>query len=175
MAQQTTKLAPGTYEHRARLQALRSVALLEFLKGLLALAAAFSILFWVDPSDLADRFLDFLHISPDRHFAQLLLRMADSLSNAKEWVVLVAACSYSGLRFAESVGLWRARPWAEWIALVSGAIYLPFEIRLLAHRVSWFHVGVLVINVAIVGFMFYLRIYVPRHEGHNPPPPGAVR
>lgn len=166
----STKLVPGSKEHRTRLQALRSVAVLEFLKGLLALAAAFSILFWVDPSDLADRFLDFLHISPDRHVAQLLLRMADSLSNAKEWVVLVGACSYSGLRFAESVGLWRARPWAEWIALVSGAIYLPFEVRLLAHRVTLFHVAVLIVNLAIVAFMFYLRIYVPRHENHNSRP-----
>jgi len=26
------------------------------------------------------------------------------------------------------------------------------------------HIAVLVVNVAIVAFMFYLRIYVPRHE-----------
>ena len=164
-----TKLAPGSHEHRARLQALRTVALLEFAKGLLVLAAAFSLLFLVDPSDLAAGFLDFLHISPDRHFAQLLLRLADSLSNAKEWVIIVTACSYSGLRFAEAYGLWKARAWAEWIALVSGALYLPFEIRLLAHRVTLFHAGVLILNVAIVAFMFYLRIYVPRQERRSLP------
>jgi len=46
--------------------------------------------------------------------------------------------------------------------LISGAIYLPYEIRLLAHRVTIFHVSVLLINLAIVAFMFYLRIYLPR-------------
>jgi uncharacterized membrane protein (DUF2068 family) len=158
------KLAPGSHEHRARLQALRSVALLEFIKGVVVLAAAFSILFLVDPSDLADWTLGALHISPDHHFAQVFLQMADTLSDAKKWVIIVGACSYSGLRFAEAVGLWRARAWAEWIALVSGALYLPFEIRLLAHRVTLFHVAIFVVNLAIVAFMFYLRIYVPRRE-----------
>ena len=152
---------PGTREHRARLQALRTVALVEFAKGLIVLAAAIS-LYWVDPSDVAGGFLDFLHISPDRHFAQVLLHWADTLSNARIWVVLSVTGVYSGLRFAEAYGLWRARAWAEWIALVSGAMYLPFEIRLLAHRVTLFHAGILLVNLAIVAFMFYLRIYLPR-------------
>jgi uncharacterized membrane protein (DUF2068 family) len=152
---------PGTREHRARLQALRTVALLELGKGLLVLAAAIS-LYWVDPSDVAGAFLDFLHISPDHHFAQVLLHWADSLSNAKIWVVLTVAGVYSGLRFAEGYGLWRARAWAEWIALVSGAMYLPFEIYKLAHKVTLFHAGILLVNLAIVAFMFYLRIYLPR-------------
>jgi len=74
----------------------------------------------------------------------------------------VVAFVYSELRFAEAYGLWRARAWGEWVALISGAIYLPYEIRLLAHRVTVFHVSVLLINLAVVAFMFYLRIYLPR-------------
>ncbi|MBV9182378.1 MAG: DUF2127 domain-containing protein [Acidobacteria bacterium] len=171
MGSDVSKRLPPGREHRTRLQALRTVALLEFAKGLLVLVAAFSLMFLVDPSDLAAGFLDFLHISPDRHFAQLLLNLADSLSNAKEWVILVTACSYSGLRFAEAYGLWKARAWAEWIALISGALYLPFEIRLLAHRLTLFHAAVLIVNLAIVAFMFYLRIYVPRHERLSFPSP----
>jgi uncharacterized membrane protein (DUF2068 family) len=152
---------PGSREHRARLQALRGVALLEFAKGLLVLTAAIS-LHWVDPSDVAGNFLSFLHISPDHHFAQVLLDWADKLSDAKLSVVILVASIYSGLRFAEAVGLWRARAWAEWIALISGAMYLPFEIYKLAHRASLLHIAILLINLAIVGFMFYLRIYLPR-------------
>ena len=151
----------GSKEHRARLQALRTVALLEFGKGLLVLMAAFS-LYWVDPSDVAGAFLSYLHISPDHHFARMLMRLADRLGDIKIWHVIVVACIYSGLRFAEAYGLWRARAWGEWVALISGAIYLPYEIRLLAHRVTVFHVSVLLINLAVVAFMFYLRIYLPR-------------
>jgi uncharacterized membrane protein (DUF2068 family) len=148
-------------EHRARLQALRGVALLEFGKGLLVLAAAIS-LYWVDPSDVASSFLDFLHISPDRHIAQLLLRSADTLSNQSVWFVVLIACIYSGLRFVEAYGLWNARAWAEWVALVSGMVYIPFEVYKLAHRLSLFHSSILIVNLAVVAFMFYLRIYVPR-------------
>jgi uncharacterized membrane protein (DUF2068 family) len=58
--------------------------------------------------------------------------------------------------------LWRARPWAEWIALISGAMYLPFEVLKLAHKVTPLHVSILLINLAVVAYMFYLRIYLPR-------------
>src|SRR5437763_14839104 len=124
---------PGSKEHLARVHALRTIALLELFKGVVELGAAIS-LYWVDASDVAGAFLNFLHISPDRHFAHMLLRLADRLSDIKIWQVIVVACIYSGLRFAEAYGLWRAKAWGEWIALISGAIYLPYEIRLLAHR-----------------------------------------
>jgi uncharacterized membrane protein (DUF2068 family) len=156
-----TETIPGTAEHRARRQALRTVALLEIGKGLLVLAAALS-LYWVDPSDVAGNFLSYLHISPDHHFAQVLLRWADTLSNYKVWAVVLVACIYSGLRFAEGYGLWRAKAWAEWIALISGALYLPFEIYKLVHRVTPLHTVIFLLNLAIVAFMFYLRIYLPR-------------
>ena len=154
---------PSAY--RRRLQALRTVAAMEFAKGVAVLAAAIS-LYWVDPTDVVGAFLDFLHISPDHHMAQMLLRSADVLSNASMWSVILVACVYSALRFTEALGLWRARPWAEWVALVSGAMYIPFEVLKLAHRVSWFHVSILLINLAVVAYMFYLRIYLPRLEKH---------
>lgn len=156
-----TSTTPSEHRHRHRLQALRTVALMEFAKGVAVLAAAIS-LYWVDPTDVVGAFLDFLHVSPDHHLAQLLLRSADVLSNASLWLVILIACIYSGLRFAEAFGLWRARAWAEWIALVSGAMYIPFEAYRLAHRISLFHAGILIVNLAVVAFMFYLRIYVPR-------------
>lgn len=163
MIPEENKLMAAGKQHRARLQALRSVAVIEFAKGVAVLAAAIS-LYWLDPSDVAGAFLSFLHVSPEHHLARVLMGMADRLSDIAVWQVVLGACAYSGLRFAEAVGLWKARAWAEWIALVSGMIYLPFEIRLLAHRVTLLHVGVLIVNVAIVLFMFYLRIYIPRHE-----------
>jgi uncharacterized membrane protein (DUF2068 family) len=168
MTSDQPQFAPLNRQHRARRDALRSVALLEFAKGAIVVGAAIS-LHWLDPSDVADAFLNFLHISPDRHFAHFLFGLADRLSDISLWHVLVGASCYSGLRFAEAYGLWKERAWAEWIALVSGMIYLPVEIRLLAHRVSLVHVTVLILNIAIVLFMFYLRIYVPRHEKREAP------
>ncbi len=153
-------------EHSARLQALRTVALFEFAKGVLVLVAVFS-LYWFHPTNVAGAFLNFLHISPDRHFAHRLMQVADKVSNIKLWHLALGASCYSGLRFAEAVGLWRARAWAEWIALISGALYLPLELQMFLRHPTLFHAAVLIANLAIIAFMFYLRIYVPHHDKHE--------
>jgi uncharacterized membrane protein (DUF2068 family) len=68
----------------------------------------------------------------------------------------------------EAYGLWYARAWAEWIALISGAIYLPFEIYKVIHRQNLFHVSVLLINVAIVLYMVYeLKSEESLHHIHD--------
>ena len=145
-------------QHDVNLQVLRGVASFEMAKGLLVLMAALGVLFLVgkDPWDIADGLLRLLHISPDHHFAQVFLDWADTLTDTKLWAVAGAAAAYSILRFAEAYGLWYARAWAAWIALVSGSLYLPFEIYKLAHRQSWFHITVFVINLGIVFYMAYL-------------------
>ncbi|MBO0910976.1 MAG: DUF2127 domain-containing protein [Acidobacteria bacterium] len=158
-----TESTGARVESRGRIQALRAIAAMEFAKGVAVLAAAISLR-WVDPTDVVGGFLGFLHVSPDHHIAQLLLRSADIIGNASLRTVVLLASLYSGLRFAEAFGLWRARAWAEWIALISGAVYLPFEVYQLVHRVSLLHASILLINLAVVVFMFYLRIYLPRLE-----------
>ncbi len=155
MAWGEPKSRPG---HRVNLQVLRGVATFEMAKGLVVLLAAFGVLFLVgrDPWDIADGLLHLLHISPDHHFAQVFLDWADTLTDSKLWWVAAVAVAYSLLRFTEAYGLWHERAWAEWIALISGAIYLPFEIYKLLHRQSFFHISVLTINLAIVLYMAYL-------------------
>ncbi|HXM64077.1 MAG TPA: DUF2127 domain-containing protein [Terriglobales bacterium] len=153
-----TKFAPAEPMHRGSLPVLRMVASLELTKGMIVLLAACGVLLLIrreDPWDIADGLLKLLHISPDHHFAQVFLDWADSLTQAKIWTVAAVGVSYSVLRFVEAYGLWYARAWAEWIALISGAIYLPFEIYKVIHRQSLFHISVLLINVAVVLYMVY--------------------
>ncbi|HWY53722.1 MAG TPA: DUF2127 domain-containing protein [Terriglobales bacterium] len=154
-----SKVAPAEPNPGATLQVLRAVATLEVTKGMIALLAACGVLLLMrreDPWDIADGLLRLLHISPDHHFAQVFLNWADSLTTAKIWTVAAAGLSYSVMRFVEAYGLWYARAWAEWIALISGALYLPFEIYKVVHRQSLFHVSVLLVNLAIVFYMAYL-------------------
>jgi len=153
------KLVPAAEQHPAQLSVLRGIATFEMAKGLVVLLAALGMVLLVqkeDPWDIADALLRLLHISPDHRLAQLFLDWADTLTSAKLYAVAAVAGAYSFLRFLEAYGLWHARAWAEWIALISGALYLPFEIYNLAHRLSWLHVIVLAINLAIVLYMIYL-------------------
>ena len=146
------------HPHDRNLQALRAVASFELTKGLIVVLAALGVVFAVghDPWDIADAVLRLLHISPDHHFAQVFLDWADTLTDAKLWTIAAAACVYSILRFVEAYGLWYARTWAEWIALISGSVYLPFEVYKLIHRQSLLHITILVVNLIIVLYMAYL-------------------
>ena len=112
----------GHFKHSAEVEALRSVAIIEFTKGVLVLLAGVGALSLVhrDVWDVAESFLHFLRIDPHRHYAQVFLRLAEDATDKRLWLIAGAATVYSSLRFAEGYGLWHVRPWAEWVALISG-------------------------------------------------------
>ncbi len=152
--------AKAAERHRRR-AALRAVASLELAKGMVVLLLGFGAVSLVhkDAWDAAEALLRFLHVDPDRHrYAQVFLNLADNLTDAKLWAMAGGAAAYSVIRFVESYGLWRERTWAEWFALISGTLYVPFEVYELIRRPSWIHLAVLLINLAIVFYMLYLRL-----------------
>jgi uncharacterized membrane protein (DUF2068 family) len=132
----------------------------EFFKGLVVLLAGFGVLSLVhrDVWDVAESFLEWLNVDPDTRYAKVFLSLADQVTDTKLWAVALVAAAYSSLRFIEAYGLWGEKAWAEWLALISGAIYLPFEVYELARRPDWIRLTILVVNLAVVLFMAYLRI-----------------
>jgi len=93
------------------------------------------------------------------------------MMNANLVTVLAIAVAYSSLRFLESYGLWRQRVWAEWLAIISGAVYLPLELYNLIRRPSVFHWAILLINIAIVLYIAWVRWDDIKERGR--PPHGA--
>jgi uncharacterized membrane protein (DUF2068 family) len=146
--------------HARQLKALRAVALVEFVKGLVVLLAGFGILSLMhrDAWDVAESFLEWLHVSTEAHYAQVFLNLADQVTDSKLWAVAAGAMAYSFLRFVEAYGLWMERAWAEWLALISGTIYLPFEIYEIARRPDGIRITIFLINVGVVLYMAYLRM-----------------
>jgi uncharacterized membrane protein (DUF2068 family) len=157
----STLTKPGeTRRHRRELRALRAVASLELAKGLIVMLAGFGILSLRhrDVWGIADSLLFVFHIDPDRRYARIFLDWADTVTDHKLAVIAAVAMVYSGLRFVESYGLWRERAWAEWLALVSGMLYVPFEAWDLIHKPTWIRAGILIVNLLVVAYMAYLRI-----------------
>jgi uncharacterized membrane protein (DUF2068 family) len=144
----------------SQIRALRAVAIFELAKGLVVLLLGFGVVSLVhrDAWDAAENLLRMLHVSPEHHYAQVFLNLADNVTDAKLWAVAAGAAAYSTIRFIEAYGLWHARAWAEWFALVAGALYLPFEMYELVRRPSLLHAGILVANLAIVLYMLFLRL-----------------
>ena len=80
------------------------------------------------------------------------------------WALAFAALMYATVRFVEAYGLWKARAWAEWFALLSGAMYLPWEIIELLRRPTHVRWAIFVINLMIVIYMLYFRISAYRED-----------
>ncbi len=60
------------------------------------------------------------------------------------------------LRLSGAYGLWHEQTWAGWVALVSGALLLPLEIRELMRGLSLLRAVLLVGKLAVVLYMLYV-------------------
>ena len=150
---------PPDDESRQHLAGLRAVALLEMLKGVLVLAGGIGLitLLHKDISDVVESIIEHLHINPAHHLAQVLIEKAGAVNEKRIVILACTAFAYTIFRAVEAYGLWNARAWAEWFAIVSGSAYLPWEtIEVVKHdnRIRW---AVLIVNILIVAYMIYVR------------------
>lgn len=160
------------HDDTAHLRGLRNVALLEITKGVVVLIAALALAALLhrdlDLQSVALSILDFLHIDPDRKFAALFVNGAERVMDLNVMAVLGVAAAYSALRFTEGYGLWRTRVWAEWLALFSGAIYLPLEITELVKKASVLRWTFLITNLIVLAYIAYIRVGAMRRRAQIP-------
>jgi uncharacterized membrane protein (DUF2068 family) len=137
---------------------LRTVATFEFFKGIFVVLMGICALALVhkDVWLYAESLLALLHVSTDRRSAQLFLDFADSVTDARLWAAARIAFAYAVLRFTEAYGLWKERTWAEWVALVAGALLLPLEVRELMRGFTFFRCALFIGNLAVVLYMLYV-------------------
>jgi uncharacterized membrane protein (DUF2068 family) len=136
---------------------LRAVALFEAIKGTLALFAAFGLLAII-PAEAREDALELvgrLHLNPGKNYPSVFVHLMENAANTQLWLIAGLVVVYALVRFLEAYGLWRSRPWAEWLAAASGAIYVPFEIYEISRGVSSIKVAALVVNITIVAYMCY--------------------
>jgi uncharacterized membrane protein (DUF2068 family) len=146
-------------DERTSSAGLRTVAAFETLKGLLVLALTV-VVFAVHnrAEDLAESLLFHLHIDSDRRLSHAVMDAAIRLTDTRLLTIAAAGITYAAVRFIESWGLWNRRVWAEWFALLSGALYLPIEVSKLSKRPHWLVWSIFIVNLLIVLYMLYVRV-----------------
>jgi uncharacterized membrane protein (DUF2068 family) len=151
---------PRVIHDPEHIKGVRTVATFEAAKGLVVIAAGLGIisLRHKDIWGVAESFLEFLHANPHHHYVGVFINLVSRISDVHLWKIAAVAGAYAILRFVEAFGLWYALPWAEWMAFVSGAIYIPFEFVDLVRRPTPLRLGILVANTLIVLYMLYLRM-----------------
>jgi uncharacterized membrane protein (DUF2068 family) len=139
---------------------IRTVALFEASKGLIILIAGFALLNLIhkDLQSIAEEIVRHLHMNPARHYPRIFIEGAAGISDSKLKYLAAFAFLYSLIRFIEAYGLWHIKTWAEWFAILSGAIYIPIEIIGLFRHATIIKGSIFLINLIIVLYLLYVRI-----------------
>jgi uncharacterized membrane protein (DUF2068 family) len=159
------RLAPPTaIDERSSGVGLHVVAVFEAMKGIVVLLLGLGLLTFLhkDLEEEAENLLTHLHINPEHKLSQAFIIAASKTTDARLWGIAGGAVAYACVRFTEAWGLWKRRVWAEWFALLSGALYLPWEIVKVAEKPNAVHLTVFITNVIIVLYMLYIRVGATR-------------
>ncbi|MNK15848.1 hypothetical protein D3C87_339990 [compost metagenome] len=147
---------------------IQAVALFEAFKGLVVLIGGIQLLEFLhgDISGTASRLMVRMGIDTHTEYPQMILQ---HLAVVKEQDIVMfsgIAILYATLRFAEAYGLWRYRNWARWLGIVSGALYLPFELYHLYLGFSWLKLTITALNVLLV--IYLLKIHMVKQIPVSP-------
>lgn len=144
----------------AHIKGVRTVATVELTKGIAVVLAGLGVISMrhKDIWGITESFLEFCRVNPHHRYVGVFIDLVYRLSDIRLWKIALVAAIYSTLRFIEGYGLWYLRPWAEWLAIASGSIYVPFEVADWLRRPDWFRFLVILINVGIVLYMLMIRL-----------------
>lgn len=138
---------------------VRAIALFEAFKGTIALIFSFVLLSFrhQDLNTIAEKLISVLHLNSEGWLANRITGFLSGLTPARIEIFFAAIFFYALLRFIEAYGLWKLRAWAQWLGIISGAIYIPIELYDIFVHPSLFGAGILIFNAALVAYLFYFR------------------
>jgi hypothetical protein len=139
-------------------KSLKTIACLKILRGATAVTIGISLFLvhrnlgafsWIDHPELGS-------IASKDPFLQMIFVWLGGFNPGQILSIAVLASVMGVLRWVEAGGIWFNKSWAQWLAVFSGFIYIPFEINELVHRFSWPMVLILLINAVIVTYLLYV-------------------
>ena len=144
---------------------LQAIAIYEAIKGVLALLLIMGLvsLLHHDIRHVVLNIIGHFGLNAQAHYPSLVLHWADVLNDSNQQSLFLLGASYAALRLIESYGLWFGHVWAEWLAALSGSIYLPFEARHMWHVPSWSSLLIFTSNALIVIYLAY-QLWLRQHR-----------
>ena len=94
-----------------------------------------------------------LRMNPEGRLVGFLLDKAALLDDHKLRQISLFLFLYAGLGLLEGIGLMMEKVWAEYFTSIITASFLPLEIFELMHRVTWFRVVLLILNLAVLAYL----------------------
>jgi uncharacterized membrane protein (DUF2068 family) len=155
---------------------LHVIAIYELVKGAFVLIVGLGLLTFIhkDLQAFGESLILLMHFNPAHHYPRIFLDFISRFSDMNFMLLAAGAFFYSMIRFIEAYGLWYERKWAEWMAILSGAMYLPIEIYEMTKLINWPRVLITAGNFAIVIYLIQIKFWRQSYHGPDSRDSGSV-
>jgi uncharacterized membrane protein (DUF2068 family) len=96
-----------------------------------------------------------LGLDPKENWIQRLIDKIRKIHAHEDVVFGVAALAYGALEGAEAYGLFRRRPWGEWLTVVATSLLFVPELWELTKSASVLKFGALAVNALVVAYLVW--------------------
>jgi uncharacterized membrane protein (DUF2068 family) len=136
---------------------IRLIALFKLLKAVLLIAVGVAALKLIhaDVVSVLEEWAARLGLGPGSRYIGRVILEAATLTPNKLKDLEVGSFVYAGLFLTEGIGLWLVKRWAEWFTVIITSSLVPVEVYEIYRHPTAIRVLVLIINIAVVGFLLY--------------------
>lgn len=134
------------------------MALFKLAKAIFFLGVGLGALHMVnrDVGDFALKIASWLRVDTEGHLVKFLLDKADLIQNHQLRRTALFSILYSVVCVVEGLGLYNEKVWAEYFTVTITIGALPWEIYELVKEPTAFRVGLLVLNLLVLGYLLML-------------------
>lgn len=143
---------------------IRLIALFKFLKSAFLIAVGLGALHLLhrDVASIVERWVATSGLDPGNRYVDSALQKLANLTPDKLQKFGVGSFVYAGLFLTEGIGLWLVKRWAEWFSVIITSSLVPVEVYEIYRHPSWVKCLVLILNIAVVGYLLYRIRTEPR-------------
>lgn len=136
---------------------LRLIAVFKFLKAasLIALSIGVFRIMHQDIGMRMERWIMAMRLDPLNRRVEMLIARISTLSPEQVKKLGLVGLVYAGLFLVEGTGLWLQRRWGEWATVVITGLLIPVEVYEIFRHPGVTKVVVLIVNVAVVGYLIH--------------------
>ena len=143
---------------RAASRGVMLIGLFKFSKAIFFTCLGLAALRMVHRSlgDLVLHLTDVLPVDPEGRLVSLLMDKADLIGSHQLREFSLGTIGYAVVCLVEGTGLLLQKSWAEYFTVLLTTLALPWELFELARRPSWFRLGLLLVNLAVLGYLVWI-------------------
>ena len=134
---------------------LTLIGLFKLAKGLTLFVAAVGLLRLLhrDIEATVTHWIEMFRLDPDNHYLHGALVKIFRVTPKQLRALSAGTFLYAGIYLTEGAGLLRRKHWAEYMTVISTALFIPLECYELWQRLTWTRGAVLTINILTVWYL----------------------